>query len=139
MVWLCSVKVELKDVKEKWLREQGPYHIRSITEHYGIYSDLFGTAFFYNTTPMSVCYDYDEEFVTPVYYGNKIPPSEVRHAHTCPSACGEVHALVDVHVHQHTCAHACMHARICTNINTHTLALNNNNNTHIIIFKYIMT
>ena len=112
LVWLCSVKVELKDVKEKWLREQGPYHIRSITEHYGIYSDLFGTAFFYNTTPMAVCYDYDEEFVTPVYYGNKIPPSEVRRVHTCPSACGEVH--------EHTCAHVCMHARLCTNINTHT-------------------
>ena len=72
------MKLEVNEVKQKWLNELGPAHIRSITDHYNIYSDLFGTAFFYNTTPLSICYDYDEEFVTPVYYGNTIPPSEVR-------------------------------------------------------------
>lgn len=65
-------------MKEKWQNEKGPSHLRTIAEHYGIFDDLFGSAFFYNTNPLTVCYDYDEEFVTPVYYGNKIPPAEVR-------------------------------------------------------------
>ena len=118
MVSLCLVKLELKEVKDKWLKEQGPYHIRSITEHYGIYSHLFGTAFFYNTTPMSVCYDYDEEFVTPVYYGNKIPPSEVRCVHTskCVHECNYVHAFACActctHTHTHTHTHTQTHTRI---------------------------
>lgn len=51
--------------------------MRAIAEHYGVFSDLFGTAFFYNTVPMSIFYDYDDEFVTPVYFGNRIPPAEV--------------------------------------------------------------
>lgn len=71
-----QLKLELKDVKDKWLKEHGPQHIRTIADHYGVYNDLFGVAFFYNTTPLYICYDYDEEFVTPVYYGNKIAPSE---------------------------------------------------------------
>ncbi|KAK7115472.1 large ribosomal subunit protein mL38-like [Littorina saxatilis] len=71
-----ELRLDLGEVKAKWLEEVGPHHVRSIAEHYSVYSDLFGTAFFYNTMPMSVCYDYDDEFVTPVYYGNRIPPSE---------------------------------------------------------------
>ncbi|XP_076449254.1 large ribosomal subunit protein mL38-like [Babylonia areolata] len=71
-----QLKLDLAEVKEKWQEEQGPLHVRQITDHYGVYGDLFGTAFFYNTTPLSVCYEYDEEFVTPVYHGNHIPPSE---------------------------------------------------------------
>ncbi|KAL8559752.1 hypothetical protein ACOMHN_002285 [Nucella lapillus] len=71
-----KLKLDLKTVQDKWLKEQGPQHIHSIVDHYGLYTHLFGSAFFYNTTPMSVCYDYDEAFVTPVRYGNRILPSE---------------------------------------------------------------
>ncbi|XP_025116001.1 39S ribosomal protein L38, mitochondrial-like [Pomacea canaliculata] len=73
---LRHLKLDLETVKEKWQNEKGPSHLRTIAEHYGIFDDLFGSAFFYNTNPLTVCYDYDEEFVTPVYYGNKIPPAE---------------------------------------------------------------
>ena len=72
-----SVTINLSDVKKRWVEEEGPGHIRTILDHYNIFTDLFGTAFFYNTTPVSVCYDYDEEFVTPVHYGNRIPACEV--------------------------------------------------------------
>ncbi|KAL8589914.1 hypothetical protein ACOMHN_024001 [Nucella lapillus] len=68
--------LDLGEVQGRWQEEKGPDHVRHVTEHYGVYGALFGSAFFYNTTPMAVCYDYDEEFVTPVYQGNRIPPSE---------------------------------------------------------------
>jgi large subunit ribosomal protein L38 len=47
-----------------------------LAEHYGIYGDLFGGNFFVPVVNMNVSFDYDAEFVTPVYYGNKIPAAE---------------------------------------------------------------
>ncbi|XP_041376103.1 39S ribosomal protein L38, mitochondrial-like [Gigantopelta aegis] len=70
------LKVVLDDVKEAWLHEYGPRHIRSIVGHYGIYRDLFEGAYFYPTVHLNISYDYDDEFMTPVYTGNKIPPAE---------------------------------------------------------------
>ncbi|XP_076470010.1 large ribosomal subunit protein mL38-like [Babylonia areolata] len=71
-----KIKLDLKAVQDGWVKEQGPHHVRNIAEHFGLYDHLFASAFFYNTVPMAVCYDYDEAFVTPVCYGNKILPSE---------------------------------------------------------------
>ena len=71
------MKVVLDDVKEVWLREFGPRHVRSVVDHYGIYRDLFEGAFFYPTVHLNINYDYDDEFVTPVYTGNKISPADV--------------------------------------------------------------
>ena len=72
-----TVLVPLDSVKEDWLEEIGPYHLRAVAEHYGIYGDLFNDAYFLPVLPVNIHFDYDEEYVTPVYCGNQISPEEV--------------------------------------------------------------
>lgn len=74
---LLTVEVPLHTVREDWEREVGPSQIRAAAEHYGIFCDLFEDAHFYCSRRMTVAYEYDNDLVTPVYRGNKIPASEV--------------------------------------------------------------
>ena len=76
-LYCVLVEIPLDEVKESWLNEWGPLHKRALAEHYGIYRDLFSDAFFVPVVDMTVLYDYDDEFVTPVHSGNTILPSEV--------------------------------------------------------------
>ncbi|ESO03627.1 hypothetical protein HELRODRAFT_80148, partial [Helobdella robusta] len=69
-------QVPLKEVKCDWLEELGPQHIRTIADHYNIYKDLFDGNYFYPTKELKVHYDYDDEYVTPVYWGNFVLPNE---------------------------------------------------------------
>jgi len=81
MVAFCgrlSVKIPLLDVEKDWLWESAARHIQTVAEHYGIYTDLFDGNYFTPVVNLHVCYDYDDELVTPVYYGNRILPAEVR-------------------------------------------------------------
>lgn len=79
MVFIFSVKVNLEDVKNEWLRTSGPYQIRRIAEHYGIYQHLFGDAYFTPRTVLNVQYPLpDDEYAVPVYYGNIIKPIDVK-------------------------------------------------------------
>ena len=71
------MKVPLEDVRSSWLSEWYPEHARTVADHYGIYQDLFDSAFFLPEVPLTVEYDYDDEFVTPVYLGNYVKPTEV--------------------------------------------------------------
>lgn len=68
------VNIDLDNVEADWLKEYGPNHMHTIADHYGIFNDLFNGAFFLPHKPMSIAYDYDEEFVAPVYFGNDLPP-----------------------------------------------------------------
>lgn len=67
----------MKDSRKVWLEEYGPLHKHRIAEHFGIYEHLFGGSFFYPVVNLEVAYDIDNEFVTPVYYGNVISPTDV--------------------------------------------------------------
>ena len=71
------VLVPLEEVADDWAVESGPHQIRAVAEHFGIYKDLFGAAYFLPVVDLQVNYNYDEEYVTPVFRGNIIPPSEV--------------------------------------------------------------
>lgn len=53
------------------------YHWKSLAEHYGIFRDLFNNAIFYPSVNMNISYDYDDEYVSKVYIGNRLKPSEV--------------------------------------------------------------
>jgi len=77
VVWVVSVKVPLLDVEKDWRRESAPRHIETLAVHYGIYDDLFHGDYFTPVVNLHVCYRYDDELVTPVYYGNRIFPAEV--------------------------------------------------------------
>lgn len=74
---MFSVKVDVNKVREEWLTESMPEHVCKIASHYGIYRDLFDGAHFHPLVPLDISFDYDEEFVTPVRYGNVIPAAEV--------------------------------------------------------------
>ncbi|XP_060080661.1 large ribosomal subunit protein mL38-like [Ylistrum balloti] len=55
-----------------WSQDQ-----RAVAEHYGLYRDLFHSAYFYPQFPLNIFYEYDSETDTAVYNGNMISPSEV--------------------------------------------------------------
>lgn len=72
------VKIDLDEVQTNWEIGAGPHHLRVLAQHYGIFSDLFGNAYFVPRIALSIGYDYDEELLSPVYRGNTIKPREVR-------------------------------------------------------------
>lgn len=71
------VKIPLEEVKGEWLGESFPTQCKVMAKHYGIYRDLFDGAHFTPVINLDVLFEYDAEYVTPVYRGNKIPPVEV--------------------------------------------------------------
>lgn len=71
-----ELKLDMDKVHKEWRTESGPRHICRVAEHYGIFRDMFDGAHFNPVIPLDVWYDYDEEFVTPVKYGNIIPAKE---------------------------------------------------------------
>jgi len=77
VAWIVAVKVPLVDVEKEWQKESAARHIQTLAEHYGVYQDLFNGDYFTPVVNLHVCYDYDDDLVTPVYYGNRIFPAEV--------------------------------------------------------------
>jgi large subunit ribosomal protein L38 len=67
----------LDEVKEEYQQEMKSYHWKSLAEHYGIFRDLFDNAIFYPSVNTDISYDYDDEYVSKVYIGNRLKPSEV--------------------------------------------------------------
>lgn len=67
--------IDLSDVKTEWLATAGPYQIKKIADHYGIYEHLFGDAYFIPRVPLTVSYE-KNDYASPVYYGNIIKPSD---------------------------------------------------------------
>lgn len=72
--------VDLKDVREHWLQTDGPFHIRRIAEHYGVYKDLYRDAYFMPTVPLDISYNLEDEKFVRVYTGNVIKPKEASEA-----------------------------------------------------------
>ncbi|KAK6185416.1 hypothetical protein SNE40_007658 [Patella caerulea] len=75
---LKKLEVNLEEVRQSWVEEQMPNHSYVLAEHYGIYKDLFDHCFFYPKLFMDIEYDVDEEFVMPLYLGNRITPTEAQ-------------------------------------------------------------
>ena len=48
-----------------------------MADHYNVYKDLFGFAYFYPSMQLRIAYDIDEEYVSPVCSGNILDPNEV--------------------------------------------------------------
>ncbi|KRT83841.1 hypothetical protein AMK59_3674, partial [Oryctes borbonicus] len=65
--------LDLDEVQNEWLYTEGPTHIKTIADHYGVYQDLFGDAYFMPRVPLKVSFG-----DLPVYYGNMIKPSEAK-------------------------------------------------------------
>ncbi|XP_060520257.1 large ribosomal subunit protein mL38 [Cylas formicarius] len=65
--------VDLEEVNREWLKTGGPKQIKEIADHFGVFQDLFGDAYFYPRVPLNVSYCKGDERV-PVYYGNCLKP-----------------------------------------------------------------
>ncbi|KAF5909073.1 39S ribosomal protein L38, mitochondrial, partial [Clarias magur] len=75
---LHTYRIPLDEVKQEWEKTNGPYHIRRLAEHYGIYRDLFPMAYFVPRVMLRVTYENDSNAM--VHYGNHLTPSQASSA-----------------------------------------------------------
>ncbi|XP_049829664.1 39S ribosomal protein L38, mitochondrial [Schistocerca gregaria] len=71
-----QLEIPLNEVKEIWKRESAASQIKSVADHYGIYDDLFGDAYFFPSVMLDVHYKQSEDTFAAVHRGNVIKPSE---------------------------------------------------------------
>ena len=74
-----QLEVSLDSIHEEWVKTSGPFQIKNIAEHYNIFEDLFGEAYFVPRVALKIQYDQGDGKALPVYYGNQIKPAEVYH------------------------------------------------------------
>lgn len=72
--------IDLSKMRKDWLQTDGPFHIRRIAEHYGIYEHLYRDAYFMPTVPLDISYELENDKLVRVYNGNVIKPSEASNA-----------------------------------------------------------
>ncbi|XP_069689575.1 large ribosomal subunit protein mL38 [Periplaneta americana] len=73
---LKKLEIPLSEVKEEWLKTAGPFEIKRVAEHYGIFNDLFGDAYFVPRVMLNVKYKISDDSYLPVQRGNVIKPAE---------------------------------------------------------------
>lgn len=79
------VKISLDRVQETWEKSSGPFQIKRLAEHYGVFRDLFPMAYFLPQVPLRICYSQDNS--GQVHYGNQLTPTEVCSSFTVFSFC----------------------------------------------------
>ena len=72
------VDIPLEEVEREWKSSGWSQQVKEVATHHDVFKHLFGDAYFYPRVPLHICYDYDEEYYTPVHFGNAIKPKEVR-------------------------------------------------------------
>lgn len=89
------MKIDLKEARQEWMKTGGPFHIRKVADHYGVFEHLFGKyAFFTPRIPMDIKvssrfgsknfnfqnfllkFKIDDETLCPVYHGNRMKPHQ---------------------------------------------------------------
>ncbi|XP_035896478.1 39S ribosomal protein L38, mitochondrial [Anopheles stephensi] len=77
-----KLEVDLDQVRGDWLKTSGPFHVKRIAEHYGVFEHLFGgSAYFVPRVELSIQYQVGD-LLHPVRYGNILKPSDTQ---TAPS------------------------------------------------------
>ncbi|XP_039286092.1 39S ribosomal protein L38, mitochondrial [Nilaparvata lugens] len=71
--------IPLADVSVEWQRTIGPFHLKNVAEHYGIFNDLFGDAYFYPQVPLDISFRHGDDLI-PVFRGNDVKPSQATQA-----------------------------------------------------------
>ncbi|XP_053947609.1 39S ribosomal protein L38, mitochondrial [Anastrepha ludens] len=72
--------IDLDAVQSEYRATTGQYDLRVIADHYGIFDDLFGLAYFVPRIALNVQYQLDDNTLSPVYNGNVIKPAEAFNA-----------------------------------------------------------
>uniref|UniRef100_A0A3Q0SVI6 Large ribosomal subunit protein mL38 n=1 Tax=Amphilophus citrinellus TaxID=61819 RepID=A0A3Q0SVI6_AMPCI len=75
---LRTFKIPLDRVQETWEETSGPFHIKRLADHYGVFRDLFSMAYFLPQVTLKICYSQDNS--TQVHYGNQLSPTEAASA-----------------------------------------------------------
>lgn len=70
-----SVKIPLDQVRETWEKTGGPFDIKKLADHYGVFRDLFPMAYFLPQVTLRISYSQDTD--GQVHYGNQLTPTEV--------------------------------------------------------------
>lgn len=74
---LFIVLIDLDQMRKDWWISTAPSQIKTIADHYGVYDDLFGDAYFHPILPLDIKYDFgNEEKIATVHRGNILLPSE---------------------------------------------------------------
>lgn len=71
---LRTFKIPLDRVQDAWAKSSGPFQIKRLADHYGIFTDLFHMAYFLPQVPLSICYS--QENAARVNHGNRLTPTE---------------------------------------------------------------
>ena len=74
---MFAVVIDPLDVQDEYCLETGFANLLAMADHYGIYKDLYGDAYFYPQMRLGINYDIDEEYTNPVFNGNILEASEV--------------------------------------------------------------
>lgn len=74
-LFVSPVKIPLDKVQETWEKSSGPFQIKRLAEHYGVFRDLFPMAYFLPQVPVQISYGQDNG--VEVHYGNRLTPTEV--------------------------------------------------------------
>nr|XP_014099961.2 39S ribosomal protein L38, mitochondrial [Bactrocera oleae] len=72
--------IDLDEVDREYRVTNGQYDLRVIADHYGIFEDLFGLAYFVPRVALNIQYSLDGGNVNCVYNGNVIKPAEAANA-----------------------------------------------------------
>ncbi|XP_061562277.1 39S ribosomal protein L38, mitochondrial [Phycodurus eques] len=75
---LRTFKISVDRVQEIWEKSSGPFHIRRLADHYGVFRDLFPMAYFLPQIPLRICYSQGTS--GQVHYGNPLTPTEAASA-----------------------------------------------------------
>ncbi|KAK0134300.1 39S ribosomal protein L38, mitochondrial [Merluccius polli] len=71
---LRTFKIPLDQVQDGWEKTTGPFQIRRLADHYGVFKDLFPKAYFLPQVLLGI--SYGQEHSNRVYYGNRLTPTE---------------------------------------------------------------
>ena len=73
----ANTKIPLEEIRNEWLETSSPFDIRRISEHFNIFQDLYGEAYFVPRVPLNIKYLESDDISIQVYHGNQIKPYEV--------------------------------------------------------------
>ncbi|XP_026171410.1 large ribosomal subunit protein mL38 [Mastacembelus armatus] len=71
---LRTFKISLDRVQETWEKTSGPFNIKRLADHYGVFRDLFPMAYFLPQVSLRIYYCQDNS--VQVHYGNRLTPTE---------------------------------------------------------------
>ncbi|KAM4715491.1 large ribosomal subunit protein mL38 [Anableps anableps] len=75
---LRTLKISLDRVQQTWEKTRGPFDIKKLADHYGVFRDLFPMAYFLPQVTLRI--SYSEGTDGQVHYGNQLMPTEAASA-----------------------------------------------------------